>query len=163
MLNMAEPLIPDFLAIYYAVLTMLLVGLMVEKYYVNRATLLVNSGALLLHSKQFPEVGISIALFVLGSIVVGVGSILSYLMGYSLPDRFYEFTYFTYSSAPIAWLMLLTFVFSPNLIWLILALVLGAVVNSWLLTRITDNIAPVEQFTYPIQLADELFGTDWRY
>lgn len=159
---MAEPLIPETLAIYYAIFAMLLVGLIVEKYYVNRATLFINSGALLLHAKQFPEVGISIAIFVLGSIAVGIGSIVSYLIDYSLPDRFYEFCYFTYSSAPVAILMLMTFVFSPTILWLIVALGIGAVVNSWLLTRITKNIAPVEQFVYPARLADELFGTNWR-
>jgi hypothetical protein len=160
---MAEPLIPALFASYYSIVAMLFVGLVVEKYYVNRPNLFLNSAALLVHAKQFPEVGISIAVYVILGIVVALIGFVTYMTGESLPDGFYQFAYFTYSSLHVALLMVLTLIFSPKIIWLGLALLAGALLNSKLLTLVPTKIAPVERFELAVELADFLFGESWRY
>lgn len=161
--EMTEPLIPDLLANYYSIFAILFVGLVAEEYYISRITMFANSGALLLHAKQFPEVGLFVAVYVLIGLVVGLIGFGSYTLSSSLPDGFYQLAYFSYSSAQVALMMMLTFLFSPNLLWLAVGLALGVLANSKLLTMAPGKMAPVESFEYPAQLADALFGKDWRY
>lgn len=159
---MTGPVIPDTWVIYYTIFAMLVVGLGVEKYYVNRVTLFGNSAALVLHTTQLSEPGLLLWAFTIAGLIVGIAGIVTYIWSFPLPDWFYEFAYFTYSSAPIAVVMLLTLVFPISVIGLVVGLLIGALLNSLLLTKIHEDIAPVDTFDHPIRLADALFGTNWH-
>jgi len=159
---MAEGLIPDAFSNYLAVFAMLSVGILVEQYYIGRVAVFQNTTALLLHAEQLSTTGLFVSLYVLLGIPVGIGSLIAYGVDITLPDGFYQFTFFAYSSATAALVILFTGIASPTIIWLSMGFALGAVLNAKILTLAPDRIAPVEQFTYPLKLTDALFGRRWR-
>lgn len=156
---MAEGLIPNFISTYLAVLTMLLLGLGVEDYYVSRPAVLANTVALLVHVEEYTVIGLVPFVYTVFGLIFGIGGFVAYIFDRPLPESYYEISYFLYSSAPVALFIILSLVFTPSTLWLALAISVGTILNSRLLVSIWENIAPVAEFDRPVRLAVWLFGT----
>jgi hypothetical protein len=157
---MVLDLLPDFVTSYTTVITLLFTGIAVENYYVGRITVFQNSVALLVHAERFESVGLFLTLYLFVGLGAGLYGLWHYLSGSSLSDIYYDSVFYLYSSATVGTVILLTDIFNPTLIWLVIGIAVSGLVNTWIYYRAPEDCAPVspENLSLAYEFAGDLFG-----
>ena len=150
-------LVADPISNGVVVAAILVVGFLMERYYVSRLTMVQNAAALWLHLEGFETVGPASLGYALVGVVAAVYGLVAYLMRIELGVPYYTLVYVLFAPAPVAAFVAMTAVFGPALSWLVLALGLGAVGSSWMLVRVDSRISPAGRLPLPARLADRLF------
>lgn len=132
-------ILPGAVAGNLDVITLLLIGFFGERHYVGRLSIFSNAAALNLYAARAPEIGFLFARFADLGLILGVIGFVAYVTQTSLGEDYYLVTFFGYSSATVA-LVLLT---PTGLVWFLAAVFGGCVVNFYLLDVLKDHAVPV--------------------
>lgn len=140
---MAAGIIPDLFTTYLTVATLLFIGIEVESYYVSRVTVFSNSVALLVHAEGFDRIGLFFSVYLLIGGIAGAYGMWKYLRDQSISALYYDSIYYTYSSASVGMVILVTALAGPNIHWVLVGLILAVAINTWFFYRAPRAMAPV--------------------
>lgn len=143
---------------YWPIVALLIIGFFAEDHYVSRVTVFANSATLIGALNLFETVSVFYLVYTVIGAFFGLLGILKYVQKDPLPDEYYMYSYFLYSSAPVAIVLILGSLSSPGIAVLMISLLSAAVLNSRLLLIVEDAIAPVEDFQQPVRIAVWLWG-----
>ena len=108
--------LPPGIALALPQLTLIFVGILIERHYVSRVTAFTNSMALISHVGSQPDVGFWFGIYADIGLVVGVVGIIAYLTETSLRTEYYVASLFLYSGLPVGTAILLPDYWIPALI-----------------------------------------------
>lgn len=145
---------------YITIITLLVIGIEVEQYYVSRVTVFTNSVALLVHFERLNFIGVSYGLFTVLGLILGGYGMLAYTLNESLSDIYYDAVFYLYSSATVGIVILFTEIWNASTIWIIAGIGLSIFLNTWLYHNNREVMAPIPP--QGLSLANALSGSLWR-
>lgn len=147
----SQPLPPGAITAV-TVFALLIVGFLVESYYVSRLTIFSNSIALITFLNTGSRLDWILILYGVLGVGAGLVGLTFYLGQEELPIEYYEATFFTYSSAPIGLFIGLSVLFTTHWVLLLPAVFFGAAINSKLLLMFDEKTVPVDELPLAIPI-----------